>query len=49
MDPIYLIMYLVDEILLYSDKIEIRFTSPIAKGPDGSWDVYVKIPYIQFY
>lgn len=51
MEPIYLITYLVDEILLYNDKIEIRFTSPITKGPDESRDLllYEKQTTIPFY
>ena len=51
MEPIYLITYLVDEILLYNDKIEIRFVSPITKGPDESRDLllYAKQTTIPFY
>lgn len=34
LEPLLLINYLVDEIILYNDRIEIRFTSPITKSPD---------------
>lgn len=34
LEPLLLINYLVDEIILYNDRIEIRFTSPIPKSPD---------------
>lgn len=35
LEPLLLINYLVDEIILYNDRIEIRFTSPITKSPDN--------------
>lgn len=38
MEPIYLINYLVDEVLLYNDKIEIKFITPITKSPDDGRD-----------
>ncbi len=38
MEPIYLINYLVDEVLLYNDKIEIKFITPIQKSPDDGRD-----------
>lgn len=34
LEPLLLINYLIDEIILYDDRIEIRFTSPITKSPD---------------
>lgn len=34
LEPLLLINYLIDEIILYNDRIEIRFTSPITKSPD---------------
>lgn len=34
-EPLVLINYLIKEIKLYNDKIEITFNSPIVKGPDN--------------
>ena len=34
LEPMKLITYLVKEIILYDDKIEIHFNSPIKKSPD---------------
>ena len=34
-EPLALINYLIKEIKLYNDKIEITFNSPILKGPDN--------------
>jgi hypothetical protein len=34
LEPLLSINYLIDEIILYNDRIEIRFTSPITKSPD---------------
>lgn len=40
LEPLLLINYLVDEIILYNDRIEIRFTSPITKSPDDCQGFY---------
>lgn len=40
LEPLLLINYLVDEIILYNDRIEIRFTSPITKSPDDCQSFY---------
>jgi hypothetical protein len=36
LEPLLLVNYLIKEIKLYDDKIEICFNSPILKGPDDS-------------
>lgn len=40
LEPLLLINYLVDEIILYNDRIEIRFISPITKSPDDCQSFY---------
>ena len=46
-----MISYLVKEIRLYDDKIEIQFNSPILKSPDSSqgfllYTGFRKMPYL---
>jgi len=46
-----MISYLVKEIRLYNDKIEIQFNSPILKSPDNSqgfllYTEFRKMPYL---
>ena len=49
LEPLLLINYLVDEILLYDDKIEIKYKSPIKNGPDDNrgFSFYEKIVFMQ--
>lgn len=36
LEPQMLINYLVDEIIMYNDSVEIRYKSPVSKSPDDS-------------
>ena len=49
LEPLLLINYLVDEILLYDDRIEIKYKSPIKNGPDDNrgFSFYEKIVFMQ--
>ena len=45
LEPLMLINYLVDEILLYDDRVEIKYKTPLTIGPDESrgFSFYEKI------